>query len=709
MGLVNLLTDLSQFRYYTGKGYTGNGNGPGMKSLRYGNDQLDGGNSGQPYIQVPIPEGFNDLQLSTNDFILRGGALAAKNSAIDVLRLSKMFKDTKSPNGLLFVAKQNLLSRTAVRTQTSGILNEGVYTPLSTLNEAGLIAFGGHVNKQGLNPFADTGTNSNNSKLYGVKVTSAQPIAENRLVNLYQAEQLNNASKSFGNGVTLNKGKINVISYTGGPGSILGVGNTNIRYADGQQTGFRNNKSINDGNDWFYGPNTWTPHSLEVNPFDTLKKLFGIKRNFIPLQTENLVYDDAAEVYVLTPRVNTNIYAPITEPYPTPTTYVNNILDQVGDSDTAEPPLLKTQKNQPGAASNQQFVQNAFVYTQGQIVTEETNHASPFSPKIQDFRQKIRQFIEDDTLKEDNALKTGATPYSVLYETNAYESRVNIGGKNGKGPGNAEGKNLQSYSAGSEIGPVDKINALPIYSSDIVHGLTDNPAGLKDLVQFRIAVINNDSPSNKKFIHFRAFIDNFSDSYNATWNPITYLGRGENFYTYSNYTRTVSMGWTVAAQSKEELIPMYKKLNYLASSLTPYYTPNGYMTGNLVQLTVGGYLYEQVGIINSITYDIPEESPWEIGINDADGENDNSVKELPHVIRVTNFSFTPIQNFIPSLQDGENGSSQYISLSGKGGSNNYIDNGLSDDDRMKREIIREEQKQKELEATLQATSNQEGN
>jgi hypothetical protein len=131
------------------------------------------------------------------------------------------------------------------------------------------------------------------------------------------------------------------------------------------------------------------------------------------------------------------------------------------------------------------------------------------------------------------------------------------------------------------------------------------------------------------------------------------------------------MGWTVAAQSKEELIPMYKKLNYLASSLTPYYTPKGYMAGNLVQLTVGGYLYETVGIINSLTYDIPEESPWEIGINDV-GDYDSSVKELPHIIRVTNFSFTPIQNFIPSVQpyDDENGLSRYISLD-DGSNNNY--------------------------------------
>ena len=96
-------------------------------------------------------------------------------------------------------------------------------------------------------------------------------------------------------------------------------------------------------------------------------------------------------------------------------------------------------------------------------------------------------------------------------------------------------------------------------------------------------------------------------------------------------------------------MPMYRKLNYLASNLTPDYTGKGYMAGNLVQLTIGGYLYEQVGFINSLTYDVPMESPWEIGIND-EGDYDNTTKEMPHILKVTGFSFTPIHDFIPSKQ-----------------------------------------------------------
>jgi hypothetical protein len=154
-------------------------------------------------------------------------------------------------------------------------------------------------------------------------------------------------------------------------------------------------------------------------------------------------------------------------------------------------------------------------------------------------------------------------------------------------------------------------------------------------------------------MHFRAFLGPISDSYSANWNSFQYLGRGENFYTYSGFTRQISLSWTVAAQSKQELIPMYKKLNYLASTLAPDYSPNGYMRGNLVQLTIGGYLYEQPGFITGLTYEMGEDSPWEIGIGTEYGTGDGTVKELTQIIRVTGFSFTPIQNFIPRKQQLE--------------------------------------------------------
>lgn len=546
-----------------------------LKSLRYGKDQLGGGYSGQPYIQVPIPVGFNNLQLSNGDFILRGGALATRDSTTDVLRLGKMFADPKSPNGVLFIAKQNLLSRTAVRTQAStGLLNEGVYTPLSTLAQAGVIASGTHLNKQGLNPFAGVGTGGYYDGTY-LQALANQTInigesTDNRLVQLFgfkiisfESQDLNIQRKLKNtNDINLSS-NLRLITYQGGPGSILGVGQTNINIARTNNGGVLRT---------VYTPERFNPKQGTANFITTGVSGFKVAKTTTSIQ--------------------------------------NGEFTVVGKAYT-----FNNERNSPA-----------------------------YTPSIgEDFRQELLQVLDPKGNGEN--VDTTLLSKSPNYITKNLEARVNIGGKNNLGPGNKQGKNLVSYTNGSGIGPVDKITSLPLYQRT---GVTGNDVK-NDLVKFRIAVINNANPTQKTFMHFRAFLDNMSDSYNATWNPTTYLGRGENFYTYSNYTRTISLGWTVAAQSKEELIPMYKKLNYLASSLTPYYTSKGYMAGNLVQLTVGGYLYETVGIINSLTYDIPEESPWEIGINDA-GNDDGKVKELPHIIRVTNFSFTPIQDFIPSLQ-----------------------------------------------------------
>ena len=186
-------------------------------------------------------------------------------------------------------------------------------------------------------------------------------------------------------------------------------------------------------------------------------------------------------------------------------------------------------------------------------------------------------------------------------------------------------------------------------------------------------------------MHFRALLDSFSDSYNASWNATKYLGRGENFYTYDSFTRTVSLSFTAAAQSKQELIPMYKKLNYLASQLTPDYSPSGYMRGPLIKLTVGGYLYEQPGFIQDLSYDLITEAPWEIGIN-TEGGVDNDVKQLSQMVRVSSFTFVPIHTFVPSKQglgfglDGVNtdqGSQRYIALKNAQGSN-YTEGNLFD-------------------------------
>jgi hypothetical protein len=620
MGLINLKTNL--------------------KNLKYGKDTLSGGYSGQPYIQTPIPEDFNDLG-AREDFILRGGANTARDTATDVLRLTKMFSDLKSPNGVLFISKQNILSQTAVRTQSSGIVNEGIYSPLNTLAQAGVVISGGHLNKQG-DPFAETGAYSNNDNLYGVKVKSTQNTDENRLAKLYRLSFTNGGRISIKlDSFELNNG-VNVLSYNGGPNSILGVGKTNIRYAD-QRTGI-NNYQAKDPNLQSYFNGTY---KKIIEPGDYLKNINsskGVSSTFISFTNTSLTnpYNNLGKLG--NGYENFNVYLPDNN-FPKNSTLNSTLINNNNTFTYSQRDIIKPYEAQTLLPFIEDFQSSD---KQGSIS----------SPKIQDFRKVLREKLQGTQRTE--AEQTGATPLAPNYsgkEAKNIENRVLLGD-----PGQRSGKSYANYTKGINYGSIDaqsgntplgnykpgldKITSIPIYRSQNVA----SAEYVNDLVKFRIAVIDNDSPNFKTFIHFRAFLDSMSDSYNSTWNGFNYLGRGEQFYTYGGFNRQISLSWTVAAQSKQELIPMYKKLNYLASSLAPDYSPNGYMRGNLVQLTVGGYVYEQPGFITSLTYDVPTESPWELGIN-TDGNNDSTVKELPHIIKVTGFSFTPIQRFIPKLQN----------------------------------------------------------
>ena len=97
MGIVDLRTDL--------------------KSIKFGKDVVGGGNSNQPYVVRDIPESFQDVgRTGGPDFLLRGGTLLPRRVINDTSRMVQMLFDFKSPNGPLFIAKQNVLSLTNVNT-----------------------------------------------------------------------------------------------------------------------------------------------------------------------------------------------------------------------------------------------------------------------------------------------------------------------------------------------------------------------------------------------------------------------------------------------------------------------------------------------------------------------------------------------------------------------------------------------------------------
>jgi hypothetical protein len=616
MALINLQTDL--------------------KSLKFGHDRIGGGSSNQPYITSPIPDKIGEYGFLNTDFILRGGSKAITNSLTDVARLGKYFTDVRNPSGLLFVAKQNLLSRTAVRTQASGkLLNEGVYTPLSTLIEAGGVAFGLHVNKQGLNPFGGIGGINTYSDLINPNlgfVTSIKNVNVNRLVSFYNL-----------NIKQLNLDPI-LYQYGGGPGSVLGIGKTIIRKATNTNEGLQISFPQASDNQVKIS-NSKINSNLTRHVRVSEKYEFYIDSSFDPL-LDNGFSDDGKLIRIFGPLDNNQTFS------------TNPDLFKSDDVLTYNQEQLVNIPTDPNSAVSG----SSFYVGDG-------SKGATTTPG--DFRVLLRKNLTDNQKIEQR--KIGNLVEAPDYTTKNIETRVNLGD-----PGNRNGKNLTSYTLGSagqngaaSPDSYDKITVQPIYSSS-KPDFTGKDTN--DLVKFAITVVDNDDQSKNTNIHFRAFLNTISDQYSADWNPTKYLGRGENFYTYGGFDRKVSLSWTVAAQSKKELIPMYKKLNYLASVCAPDYSEQGYMRGNLVKLTIGGYFYEQYGIITGLSYEMNDDSAtWEIGINDSfdNFNSDPSVKELPHLIKVSSFNFIPIHDFVPrKVRALTNTTERFIALEANG-QNNY--------------------------------------
>ena len=563
--LQKLLTNPEDFKFYTGnqKGAI-SPNNQNPRTIPFGRDRVGGKDSNQPYIK----KGLLNVSLDSafyNDFTIRGGILAPLNALEDVARLTKYFADIKNPKGLLFLAKENILSRIGTKTEASkglgyagGGLNEGAYTPLSTIGQA-LIGFsGGHLNKQGLDP---TGLfpGANINKYQDIiaqnqleRVEDNLYINTNRLILLTEPKETNplNQVTSFVTnllGVSGFQYKPTIdtlIQYGGGPGSKLGFGSTKIKYA-----------TKNDGN--------------PLTIFDSKN-------------SSNLVNANGA-------RYKTWDYSAI----------------------------------------NSQLL-NLDGYTN------------------QDFRFNLNPEEAPSFLSS-----------SPNYIDKNIEDNLNLGN-----PGRRN-RNRSSYTNGSDGGkPLDKLNASYIYKSDTSKELYKKDGEYSDIIPFIISILNNDNQEKnnpgtyRKNMHFRAFIDSFSDSYDADWSPIEYMGRAEKLYKYKGFGRKISMAFTVVAQSREEITAMYDKLNFLASSLAPEYLDSltsGYMAGNIAYITLGEYIYDQPGIITSLTFDIPEESPWEIGIDDAGERLDvQDVRQVPHMIKVTGFNFTPIHKFRPEKQTFKN-------------------------------------------------------
>jgi len=262
------------------------------------------------------------------------------------------------------------------------------------------------------------------------------------------------------------------------------------------------------------------------------------------------------------------------------------------------------------------------------------------------------QFTPGDTKTQQFSDNNFAAGKSNPNDPENLENRIGLGHISSKTL--EERKN--PYEKKVDINKIDKKNFLSPTRSKGIQGVDEegNPAVARDIIKFRFEVVDaGDVVKNVDNVnlYFRAFVDDFSDSYSSEWNEFQYLGRGEKFFNYMGFDRNITVSFKSAVMTRHELKPMYRKLNYLASSLAPTYGENGFMRGTLVKFTLGSYFYEIPGFIQSLDFSWNNTYPFEIAmkspeVGSGDRTVDSDVQELPMVLDAS-LTFRPIHRFTP--------------------------------------------------------------
>jgi len=540
-----------------------------LKSLGFGNDRPYGGSSNQPYIKEPvdinlgIKQGSIGANVLGSDFLLRGGVLGAVvASATDALRIGKFFNPLElgaSFNGALFIAKQIVLDR-----QNVDVVDDRsrTYNPLSTIAQAGVNAFGGHLDRTGLNPFKAGYYGDGDTGYYPVTLKNDTETFEdgshNRLQLLYQVKRLGNETSD--NTVLKRQLRGNGLALAGTFFASIGLLGTIIVAAGGAGA-----------------PRSQLIGTLGIG-------LAGAALLAKSPKTKETKAKLAANLYGITGADDD----------------VNLISYGGGPGSTL------------GIGKTNLRIWNPLKF----------KNLDPQDPQIGS------SIITSGTNDKDPS--SYLTPNKADIKPSYFNPITGINRKYGS---------QTRFTARSRSGVTREINPNLAISPD---GTTINTLdGVDDYIDFGFALISNNNPGidADTTFSFRAYIEDFNDSFNGEWDTYKYVGRGENFYKYKGFTRDMNISFIVPALSRADMITNYQKINALIWAVMPDYSEKGLMRGQLAKFTMGDYLKNSLVIIKTISiapimemgFDLNQDSTDSFTLQTTDAEY---VGQLPKGIKV---------------------------------------------------------------------------
>jgi hypothetical protein len=603
MALKDLYNDPTSFKYNS-------------KNNKYDKDIRGGGYSGQPFQKATVPTTLDQLNSLTTealslDYPIRGGSYEELAARKDFARLDAFL--LSYPGGKAFLDKQKglLFSNPLIESgRSGGDVNTRVYSDGRNLMTQ--IAEGGtgfhHPNAgKTLNELEY----DQNKYEY---IVASKPTDQNRLVTLYNLK-INPEPPTTGNisFTALNLGintniPGNLFFYSGGPGSVYGLGQTLIQRAKNSRGAFIETNNAPK----FIGSNA----IRDVLTGDLVQGRRSTNRS---INTST--------------GINYNKLTGLSSIFQLGGKFPNNGIQDGGNSiensaQQSDPSFIRAEQSTEGSNPS-------FQYTMGYgnlLASRGENKTDAY--KTSDFRQRVI-----------NPSKVNKRDYSSS-DINKTR-RIGIGS-----PGARQTLGTDQQKTDTSVPYTDGQDKVNMY--DIVQNKPDSDGigGFsilgqnRDIIKFAFETVNNDNPNVTDAMFFRAFLTGYSDNHSADWQSKRYAGRGENFYTYQGFDRDVSFSFKVAAQSKQEMKYIYRKLNSLLSSLYPDYNSAGFMRGNITKLTIGDLFVRTPGILTSLNLKVDDQYSWEIAMDEPEGGSDKDMLETPQIMDVS-VSFKPILKNLP--------------------------------------------------------------
>ena len=181
---------------------------------------------------------------------------------------------------------------------------------------------------------------------------------------------------------------------------------------------------------------------------------------------------------------------------------------------------------------------------------------------------------------------------------------------------------------------------------EVMGSVINSPGITQDYIKFFFTGPNmkfGDTDTIDDIITFRAVITNLYDSYTPGFNAVQMIGRADPNFHYTQFSRDMNLDFDIHAHDRDELKPIWRKLNALAGYTAPEYDRDTIaLIAPYMRVTIGDILVQQPILINNLTFTLADsDTTWDINL-----EEDKTRMQVSNKISVS-IGFTVITDYLP--------------------------------------------------------------